>query len=216
MYLKLTMPAVAGIPQGSNIPAHCAGFIVMRERCCCRVLQGCSHIRFWHERDIVFLHRLHELFGHAITLRAAHRCCAGLQIQLSGEPPRFMRGIRGTVVRQPLHRCVRQLIAEALFYRPQHYILHGRTVVATGTRRPVYGFSVATVQRERYPQFLAIVAAELEAVGAPPLVTFSNGHFPSMRPLRGRYCRFTLKQQRILTHDAVYAFGIDHRHVVSF
>jgi hypothetical protein len=28
--------------------------------------------------------------------------------------------------------------------------------------------------------------------------------------------RFTLKQQRILTHDAVYAFGIDHRHVVSF
>jgi hypothetical protein len=35
-------------------------------------------------------------------------------------------------------------------------------------------------------------------------------------PLRWRYFRFTLKQQRILTHDAVYAFGIDHRHVVSF
>ena len=190
------MPAVAGIPQGSNIPAHCAGFIVMRERCCCRVLQGCSHIRFWHERDIVFLHRLHELFGHAITLRAAHRCCAGLQIQLSGEPPRFMRGIRGTVVRQPLHRCVRQLIAEALFYRPQHYILHGRTVVATGTRRPVYGFSVATVQRERYPQFLAIVAAELEAVRAPALIALRHRHLTVVFPTRHRARRPVMQQQQ--------------------
>jgi hypothetical protein len=58
-----------------------------------------------------------------------------------------------------------------------------------------------------------VITAELEAVRAPPLVTFSNGHFPCMRPLRWRYFRFTLKQQRILTHDAVYAFGIDHRHV---
>ncbi len=65
-------------------------------------------------------------------------------------------------------------------------------------------------------QFFAIITPELEAVRAPPLVTFPYSHFPCMRPFRGRYCRFTLKQQRILTHDAVYAFGIDNGHVVSF
>ena len=86
-------PAAAGILSESDIPARWAGgFIVMRERCC-KVSQCCSHIRFWHERDIVFLHRFHEPFGHAITLRAAHRRCAGLQIQLSGEPPCFMCGM---------------------------------------------------------------------------------------------------------------------------
>ncbi|AIJ10471.1 Hypothetical protein ETEE_4065 [Edwardsiella anguillarum ET080813] len=35
-------------------------------------------------------------------------------------------------------------------------------------------------------------------------------------PISGRYRRFTLKQQRILTHDTLYAFGIDNSHVVSF
>ena len=51
---------------------------------------------------------------------------------------------------------------------------------------------------------------------APPLVTFSDGNFPCMRPFRGRYCRFTLKQQRILMHDVVYTFGIDNGYIVSF
>ncbi len=135
----------------------------MRERCC-KVSQCCSHIRFWHERDIVFFHRFHEPFGHAITLWTAHRCCAGLQIQLSREPPRFIRGIRLTVARQALHRCVGQPVAEALFYRPQHHILDGQTVVASRARCPVYGLAVAAVQRERDPQFFAVVAAELEAI----------------------------------------------------
>lgn len=89
-------------------------------------------------------------------------------------------------------------------------------VVVSGTRRPVYGFSVATVQRERYTQFFPIITGGLEAVIAPPLVTFPKRYFPCMRPFRGKYCRFTLKQQRILTHDSVYAFGINNGHVVRF
>ncbi len=125
------MPAVASIPSWREVSQHTVQvvFIVMRERCC-KVLQGCSHILFWHEHDIVFFHRLHEPFRLAITMRATHRCCTGLQIHLSGEPPGFMHAIRGTVIRQTLHRCARQLIAEALFYRPQHDILHDRAVVA--------------------------------------------------------------------------------------
>lgn len=33
-------------------------------------MQWRSYIRFRHERDVVFLHRFHELFCHYITLRA--------------------------------------------------------------------------------------------------------------------------------------------------
>jgi hypothetical protein len=89
------------------------------------------------------------------------------------------------------------VVTEATLHGTQHDVLHGFTVISTGTCRPVKCLAIATVQRERDPQFFTVITAELEAVGAPPLVTFSNGHFPSMRPLRGRYCRFTLKQQRI-------------------
>jgi len=42
------------------------GGIVMPERGV-KVFQCCFHIQFWHERDIVFLHHLHEPFDHAVT-----------------------------------------------------------------------------------------------------------------------------------------------------
>lgn len=51
----------------------------MRERYC-KVLQCCSHIRFWHERDIVFLHRFHEPF-----VRSCH-CSAGCSLLLYTAP----------------------------------------------------------------------------------------------------------------------------------
>ena len=110
-------------------------------------------------------------------MRATHRCCTGLQIQLSGEPPGFMHAIRGTVIRQTLHRCARQLIAEALFYRPQHDILHDRAVVAPRACSPVYGLAVAAVQRIRYTQFFTIIAAELKAILTPAHIAFRNCDF---------------------------------------
>ena len=68
-------------------------FIVMFDRHC-KIMQCRSYIRFRHERDVVFLHRFHEPFCNSITLRTADCRCAGLQIQLSGELPCFMRSIR--------------------------------------------------------------------------------------------------------------------------
>lgn len=116
----------------------------------------CSHIRFWHDRYVVFLHHFHEPLGHAVTLGAAHCCCAGLQIQFSRELTRFMRPARGAVIRQ--------LLTEALFHRSQHHILHGYTAVASAVRCPVYGFSDAAAQCKRGSQFLTIVTPEREAV----------------------------------------------------
>lgn len=92
------------------------GFIVMLDRHC-KVMQCRSYIRFRHERDVVFLHRFHEPFCHSITLRATDCRCAGLQIQLSGELPCFMRSVRLTVICQPLDGLFRYFIAKAFFYR---------------------------------------------------------------------------------------------------
>ena len=129
----------------------------MRKRFC-KFSHCCSQIGFWHDGDIIFFYHLQEPFSHAINLRASYSSCAGLQIQLSSEPPRFMRG------RQPLHRRVRQPVAEELFHRPQHHILYGRTVIASGAHRLVHSPSVAVVHRERNTQFFTVVAAGLEAV----------------------------------------------------
>ncbi len=65
----------------------------------CKVMHCRSYIRFRHERDVVFLHRFHEPFCHSITLRTADCRRTGLQIQLSGELPCFMRSVRSS--RQP-------------------------------------------------------------------------------------------------------------------
>lgn len=108
-------------------------FIVMIERLS-KVLQRRSHIRFWHEGDVVFLHRLHEPLGHAVTLWAARCRCVGFQIQFCGELVRAMRRIRRTIGRQLLHRFVRECHSEALLHGSQHHVLHGHAVIATGAR----------------------------------------------------------------------------------
>lgn len=138
-------------------------FIVMIERHR-KALQCRSHIRFWHERDVVFLHRFHEPLGHAVTLWTAHCCCTGLQIQVYSELPRVM-----AVYAEPLsvNHCttlVRECRAEAFFHGSWHHILHCCAVIAASACSPVYGFSVTAVQRERHPQFFAVITSELEAI----------------------------------------------------
>lgn len=45
-----------------------------------------------------------------------------------------MRRIRRTIVRQPLHRFVRERHFEALLRGSLHHVLHGHAVIATGAR----------------------------------------------------------------------------------
>lgn len=138
-------------------------FIIMLERNC-TVNYRCFHIRLFHERDIITFHRAPEAFCHYIALGTAHRRRVRLQVKLSAEPSGFMRNIRRTIVRQPLDAFFGQPASEPLFYRARHHILHRGAVVASRAGGPVYGFPVAAVQRERDPQFIAVVTPELKAV----------------------------------------------------
>jgi len=47
----------------------------------------------------------------------------------------------------------RQTVTEAMLYYTQHHILHGFTVISSGTGRSVQCLAIATVQRKRDPQF---------------------------------------------------------------
>lgn len=61
--------------------------------------------------------------------------------------------------------------------------------LSTDTECPVQSFASATIQRECTPQFFTFITAELESVRVPSLVTFSNSHFPCMRPPRLFYAQ---------------------------
>ena len=101
-------------------------------------------------------------------------------------------------------------------HRSQHDVLYCFTVEAARSDCPVQCLTVTAVQRERDSQFFSVITAELEPVRAPSLIAFFHGHFASMCPFRWRYSGFSLKQQRILSHDPVNTFGIDRRHTIKF
>ena len=55
----------------------------------CQVTQRRFSIRLGHVRHIIPLDRLHEALGHAVALRAAHRCGHWLQTDLSSKQTRL-------------------------------------------------------------------------------------------------------------------------------
>ena len=84
----------------------------------CKIMQCRSYIRFRHETRCSLpssFSRTFLPFPLLWVLLLICRC-AGLQIQLSGELPCFMRSVRWTVICQPLDWPFRSFI-ENVFYR---------------------------------------------------------------------------------------------------
>ncbi|BBO62840.1 hypothetical protein SMATCC274_47790 [Serratia marcescens] len=104
------------------------------------------------------------------------------------------------------------MLSEATFHRTQHHVLNGVTVEAAGTGSPVQCFAVTAVQGEGDAEFFTVITAELEAVRTPPPVTFIDGHFTAMRSTYRPHPGLSSQQQRMLAHNPVHPFGIDHRH----
>jgi hypothetical protein len=74
---------------------------------------------------------------------------------------------------------------------------------------------VTAIEREGDPHFLAIVAADLEAVRAPTGVADLDGDLPVVSPLFAA-AAMTLEQQTVKLHDAVDALRIGRCALVSF
>ena len=73
------------------------------------VLECCSHLRHHssrvgevHAADVVAFERVDDALGHAVALRASHRCEARLQAKLSSNLLGLGRDVRAAVVREEL------------------------------------------------------------------------------------------------------------------
>lgn len=144
------------------------------------------------------------------TLRVAHRRGQWLQADGHCEPACVVGRVARTVVAQPLEFGRRmQLIAKPVFHCSQHHIAHDVAAMACRRGRPAHHFTVAAVQRERHAQRLAVVAARLEAVGAPSLIAATDGHLAVVPALRPGWYRSALHQQPVRAHDAVDTLCIE-------
>jgi hypothetical protein len=91
----------------------------------------------------------------------------------NGESARIASDVAATVVGQPFDDN-RQAIdpAEALLDGRHHQVSHVVTRDAACGGEEAHGFPVTAVECEGDPHSLAIVAADLEAIGTPAPITF--------------------------------------------
>src|SRR5580704_6593589 len=121
--------------------------------------------------NVIALESLHERLSHAVALRRATRCPAGLQANIPGKTVGLMRDVAGTVVREPLRR-MRHLrnLTEASGQGLHHDVPYQLSADACSRGSKGDGLPIAAVQTERHTYSLAVIAADLKAVRAIPLI----------------------------------------------
>jgi hypothetical protein len=104
-------------------------------------------------------------------------------------------------VRQPVH------LAEAGLHGRDHEVLDILALDALGGDHKAQGLAVAAVEREGDAHLLAIVAADLQAVGAPAGVAGLNRD-PAIVPTLLAAAAVPLEQEAMQLHDSVDPLGV--------
>src|SRR5262249_35619017 len=84
---------------------------------------------------------------------------------------------------------------------PYHQAAHALAGDAAGSGQEAHGFPITAVERKRNPHPLAVVAADLKAVGAPTPITFMHCNAAVMAPLVP--ANVAIEQQAVSLHDPV-------------
>lgn len=87
-------------------------------------------------------------------------------------------------------------------------VAHYVAVMTACCRCPAHCFTVATIERERHAQRLAVVAMKLETVRAPSLIASGHRHRTFMPTLDARPRRPPVKRQIVLAHHAINTFRV--------
>ena len=93
---------------------------------------------------------------------------------------------RGTaaVIRKPFDRDGQAIDpAEPVLNGSHHQVAHVLAGDAADSGQEAHGFPITAVERKRNPHPLAVVAADLKAVGAPTPITFIHCNAAVMAPL---------------------------------
>src|SRR5262249_39130995 len=99
-----------------------------------------------------------------------------------------LRGVAGdvaaAVIRKPFDRDGQAIdLAKPVLDGSHHQVAHVLAGDAAGSGQEAHGFPITAVECNRNPHPLAVVAADLKAVGAPKPITFIHCNAAVMAPL---------------------------------
>ncbi len=173
-----------------------------------QLLDDSAGVGAWADAGVIALECADERLCHSVALRAFDRRGSRDQADVAGEAPGIVRGVAAAVVGQPFDG-VRQGVhlAEAMFDRGHHEISHIFGGYPSSRGDVAHRLPIAAVEREGDADLFAIVAADLEAVGAPACISGGDSDTAVMPPFRTA-TGMTLQQQAMQLHDAVDAFWI--------
>ena len=159
------------------------------------------------DMHIVPLEGIYEPLGHPVALWALDRCRARKQAHAGREHPRFMRRVGRVVVAEPLDP-VKETIYQA---EPDLDPLRHQVTdhLPRDSRRGgdvTDDLTIVAIHSEGHPHPLAVPAADLEHVGAPPHIAGQHDDQSVVR--RHRSSRMLREQEIVSLHDPVHPLAV--------
>jgi len=146
-----------------------------------------SGIRGGIHRDVIALECFDEGLGHTVRLRATHWRRARLHADVAQQGRGVPGDEAGAVVGEPFDGLGQHVdAAEPVLDGGDHEVLHVLALDTLGGGDMGDGLAVAAVEGEGDPDLLLVVAADLEAVGAPSDVRTLDGDLAVMETIIGR------------------------------
>jgi hypothetical protein len=126
------------------------------------------------DADIVALDRANEGFSHSVALWTFERRRPRFEPDVAGEAAGVAGDVAAAVIRKPFDRHGQAIdLAKPVLDGSHHQVAHVLAGDAAGSGQEAHGFPITAVERKRNPHPLAVVAADLKAVGAPTPITFA-------------------------------------------
>lgn len=136
------------------------------------------------DADIVALDRANEGFSHSVALWTFERRRPRFEPDVAGEAAGVAGDVAAAVIRKPFDRDGQAIdLAKPVLDGSHHQVAHVLAGDAAGSGQEAHGFPITAVERKRNPHPLAVVAADLKAVGAPTPITFIHCNAAVMAPL---------------------------------
>ena len=159
-------------------------------------------IRSRTDADVVAFDRADEGFSHSVALRTFDGRRSWFKTDVASEAARIASNVAAAVVRQPFDGD-RQAVdpAEPMLDGGHHQVPHVVAGDAARGGEEAHGFPVTAIEREGNPHPLAIVAADLEAIGAPTPIALIDRNAAVMPPLDT--ASMAIEQQAVDLHHPV-------------
>lgn len=130
------------------------------------------------------------------------------QAHVVGEAAGLVRGVAAAIVGQPFDGARQAVhLAEAVLDSGDHQVAHVLGGDAAGGGDIAHGFTITAVDRKGDADLLAIVAADLQSIGAPATVARVDGG-PAIVTALLAAPAMPLEQEAMQLHDAVDALWI--------